>query len=367
VALINRADYALIMAMKQANGPELDGHGAALSAPRIGAPSGAEAMLATIRSRGDLRLGFAAHDDRTTIAEGYQGGCLKFRVPRIHGSEPPCAILLNTSGGLAGGDRLNQQIAWRAGTAATVTTQAAEKIYRAIGGETATLDTRIAIDAGADAEWLPQETILFDRARLRRTMEVRMAGDAHFLGVEAVMFGRAAMGETMASGLLDDRWRIWRDGRLVYADAMRLDGPVDALLQRSAIGAGARAMAVVMDLTPREKDKLLIRGDRRLAGGERRRARGLKLNYPEAVALITAAILEGARDGRSVAELMADGAAILGRADVMEGVPEMIPDIQDFSRRLCRHVRPDHRRPRPARRYRSSSRSRRTSPPMARR
>jgi urease subunit gamma len=81
-----------------------------------------------------------------------------------------------------------------------------------------------------------------------------------------------------------------------------------------------------MDLTPREKDKLLIFTAALLA--ERRRARGLKLNYPEAVALITAAILEGARDGRSVAELMADGAAILGRADVMEGVPEMIPDIQ---------------------------------------
>jgi urease subunit gamma len=81
-----------------------------------------------------------------------------------------------------------------------------------------------------------------------------------------------------------------------------------------------------MDLTPREKDKLLIFTAALLA--ERRRARGLKLNYPEAVALITAAIMEGARDGRSVAGLMADGAAILGRADVMEGVPEMIPEIQ---------------------------------------
>ena len=81
-----------------------------------------------------------------------------------------------------------------------------------------------------------------------------------------------------------------------------------------------------MDLTPREKDKLLIFTAALLA--ERRRARGLKLNYPEAVALITAAIMEGARDGRSVAELMSAGTQILGRADVMEGVPEMIPDIQ---------------------------------------
>ena len=81
-----------------------------------------------------------------------------------------------------------------------------------------------------------------------------------------------------------------------------------------------------MDLTPREKDKLLIFTAALLA--ERRRARGLKLNYPEAVALITAAIMEGARDGRSVAELMHEGTRILARGDVMTGVPEMIPDIQ---------------------------------------
>lgn len=81
-----------------------------------------------------------------------------------------------------------------------------------------------------------------------------------------------------------------------------------------------------MELTPREKDKLLIFTAGLLA--ERRRARGLKLNYPEAVALITCAILEGARDGRTVAELMGHGATLLTREDVMEGVPEMIPDIQ---------------------------------------
>lgn len=81
-----------------------------------------------------------------------------------------------------------------------------------------------------------------------------------------------------------------------------------------------------MDLTPREKDKLLIFTAGLLA--ERRRARGLKLNYPEAVALITCAIMEGARDGRSVAELMSEGATILTRDDVMDGIPEMIPDIQ---------------------------------------
>ena len=81
-----------------------------------------------------------------------------------------------------------------------------------------------------------------------------------------------------------------------------------------------------MDLTPREKDKLLIFTAALLA--ERRRARGLKLNYPEAIALISAAVMEGARDGRSVAELMSAGREVLARADVMDGVPEMIADIQ---------------------------------------
>ncbi len=81
-----------------------------------------------------------------------------------------------------------------------------------------------------------------------------------------------------------------------------------------------------MDLSPREKDKMLIFTAGLVA--ERRRARGLKLNHPESVALIAAAILEGARDGRTVAELMSFGTTILGRDDVMEGVPEMIPDIQ---------------------------------------
>ena len=81
-----------------------------------------------------------------------------------------------------------------------------------------------------------------------------------------------------------------------------------------------------MELTPREKDKLLIFTAALLA--ERRKARGLKLNYPEAVALISAAVMEGARDGKTVAQLMSAGREVLGRDDVMDGVPEMIPDIQ---------------------------------------
>ena len=88
----------------------------------------------------------------------------------------------------------------------------------------------------------------------------------------------------------------------------------------------AKAFANAMELTPREKDKLLIFTAALLA--ERRRARGLKLNYPEAVAFISAAVMEGARDGKTVAQLMSEGRSLLSRADVMDGIAEMIPDIQ---------------------------------------
>lgn len=209
----------------------------------------ARAAMSPVRSRGEIRLGFRAQDGRTRIATGYQGGCLKFRMPAVAPRETPSAVLINTSGGLAGGDRLVQRIDWRTRSAAIVTTQAAEKIYRALG-EPATIDTRLHVGEGARAEWLPQESIVFDRARLARDTQVRLAADADFLGIEAVVLGRTAMGEMVETGLLSDRWRIWREGRLIYADAQRLDGPIDDLMRQPAIGAGARAMAVIIAVRP---------------------------------------------------------------------------------------------------------------------
>src|SRR3546814_14403206 len=136
------------------------------------------------------------------------------------------------SSGRAGGDRLSQRVDWGDAAAAAVTTQAAEKIYRAVD-EPATIETRLHVGTGARAEWLPQESILFDRARLVRDTQVRIAGDADFLGVEAVVLGRAAMDEVVARGTLVDRWRIWRDGRLTYADALKLAGPLATRMQHS--------------------------------------------------------------------------------------------------------------------------------------
>lgn len=248
-----------------------------------------------VRSRGEIRLGFHVSDGRTRIGAGYQGGCLKFRLPRTAPRQTPCAVLLNTSGGLTGGDRLIQRIDWGTGSAAVVTTQAAEKIYRAVD-EPATIETRLHVGQRAHAEWLPQESIVFDRARLARDTQVRIAGDADFLGVEAVVLGRTAMDEVVESGMLVDRWRIWRDGRLIYADALRLDGPIDDLMRRPAIGAGARAMAVIILAAPRANAHL---APLRLALGS---ARGMAA--------------ASSWNGMTVARLLARDGAIL-RHDVL--------------------------------------------------
>ena len=221
--------------------------------------------MSPVRSRGEIRLGFRLQDGHSRIGAGYQGGCLKFRLPRAAPRETPCAVLLNTSGGLAGGDRLTQRVDWGAGSAAVVTTQAAEKIYRAVD-EPAVIETRLHVGQGAQAEWLPQESIIFDRARLTRDTQVRLAADADFLGIEAVVLGRTAMDEVVESGLLSDGWRIWRDGRLIYADALRLDGRIDDLMRQPPIGAGARAMAVLLHVSSRAAS-LLADVRQALAGG----------------------------------------------------------------------------------------------------
>lgn len=201
------------------------------------------AVPKALRSHGMLDLSFRQHGDATTVDRSYQAGCLRMRS--VADGDRPCAVVLNTAGGVAEGDGLDQQIAWGEGTIATVTTQAAEKIYRAIA-EGSRISTRLTVERGARAEWLPQETILFDAFRLRREAQIVLADDVTFLGVEALVLGRAAMGESVRRGSLRDRMRIWRNGRLIYADTLALDGDIAALMDRAPVGGGARAMAVIV-------------------------------------------------------------------------------------------------------------------------
>lgn len=137
----------------------------------------------------------------------------------------PLAVTVTTSGGLTGGDRLALDIHVDPGACATIVPQAAEKLYRALPEEEPTrIDTRISIGAGATCEWLAQEAILFDRSRMRRSLEADLAPDARMLAMEMLVLGRSAMGERYENGLIHDSWRIRRNGRLVWADALHVEG-----------------------------------------------------------------------------------------------------------------------------------------------
>lgn len=196
------------------------------------------------RSVGQLAVTFAAVGGRTRIEALSESGPLRLRVPRAQ-KDPLEAVLLNTGGGIACGDRLEFSVHAEAGSDAVVTSQAAERIYRS-DGPLSEIGVRLSLHAGASLAWLPQETILFDRAKLRRRFEVDIAVGARLLTYESVVFGRAASGETMTDGLLHDIWRVRRGGNLIFADSPQFDGPIAQHLMRPAIGGGARALATLL-------------------------------------------------------------------------------------------------------------------------
>ncbi|MQX72627.1 urease accessory protein UreD [Sinorhizobium meliloti] len=206
------------------------------------------AIIAPQRARGEGRLVAKAEGGRTRIAELYQEGCAKIRLPKTFDASME-AVLINSSGGVTGGDRLSWEFRAGKGTKLTLTTQACEKVYKAAAG-TAEIATRISVAAGAHVDWLPQETILFDRSALSRSLEVDLAADASFLAVEAVLIGRKAMGEEVRAGLFRDNWRIRSGGRLIHAENLALAGDIAALASRRAVLDGAAAFATLVYAAP---------------------------------------------------------------------------------------------------------------------
>ncbi len=200
-------------------------------------------------------LAFVRRAGGTNLGRLLQRGPLRvFRWNALPG-DLPSAVLLNTSGGVVGGDRLAVQVRLEPGTAALITSQAAEKVYRS-SGAAATVDVRLDLAEGAWLEWLPQETILFDRAKLRRRLRVEIAAAARLLAADMLVFGRRARGERFRTGLLHDRWEVQADGRLVWADALRLTGDPGALLEAPFGFAGAGALATCMYFGPDAEDRL---------------------------------------------------------------------------------------------------------------
>jgi urease accessory protein len=154
-------------------------------------------------------------------------------------------VIVNTAGGVAGGDSLQLHLSVDENARLTVTTAAAEKIYRSLGAD-AVIDVHLKVDPGATLAWLPQETILFDQARLRRTIRINVAKDAQLVFAETVVFGRTGRGEEVAHGRLIDRWHLYCEGRLLHAESLRLDGAIARKLAQRAVTAGNVAIATVL-------------------------------------------------------------------------------------------------------------------------
>jgi urease accessory protein len=211
-------------------------HAVAMSAP----------TMRLERASGHVRVSVKRDAGHSRLDELWQEGTGKAKFPRTAPGTPPEAVLLNTGGGMTGGDTFAADVTLAPGTALVATTQANEKIYRALDAAPAAVTNRVRVGAGASLEWLPQETILFDGARLDRRFEADLAPEARLLAVEAVVFGRTARGESVHGGSVVDAFRIRRDGRLVLADALKLDGDMAAHLARPALAAGGCALATVV-------------------------------------------------------------------------------------------------------------------------
>ncbi len=199
------------------------------------------------RARGVGGISTVERDGRTRLATLYQDGCAKIRLPNSHDNALE-AVLINTAGGLTGGDDMSWSAQIAAGGRLVLTTQACERIYRSIGGA-ARVRTRLTVGAGAHLDWLPQETILFAGSRLDRGIEVDLGGGASLTAIEAILLGRDAMGEEARDAALRDHWRVRRNGRLLHAEANRLDG-TGAERDALSLLAGRRALATVLNVAP---------------------------------------------------------------------------------------------------------------------
>ena len=202
------------------------------------------------RASGELRVRLEQRNGATVLDRLFQAGCLKARFPRGAVGGWIDIVTLNTSGGIVGGDRLTSMFDIAAGARATIASQAAERYYRALGGSAARVRTRLSVGDNAAAEWLPQETILFDGCAMDRRLDVELSDSSWFVGVEGLIFGRAAMGERVRSGQIHDVIRVRRAERLVWHDAVRMDGEIDALLRRPAVANGAGAVASLLHVAP---------------------------------------------------------------------------------------------------------------------
>ncbi len=194
---------------------------------------------------GLARIHVRAADGATRLALLEQRTPLRALFPRVPAGEVAEAVLVNTGGGVVGGDRLAVEVVAGPETRLRATSQAAEKVYRS-AGPASSLEVRLVAGEGAWLEWLPQATILFDRCSFARQILLELAPSARALAGEITVLGRAAHGERLTRGWIRDRWQVRRGGRLLWVDALRLEGELEACLEAPFGLAGARALATLV-------------------------------------------------------------------------------------------------------------------------
>jgi len=208
------------------------------------------------RAHGMLNIS-AVHDsdNQSRLKDLRQQGSYRAIFPR-----PPQgtmeAVIINTAGGITGGDEFVTQITANDHAKISVTTQAAERIYRSPDFTLGSMQTRLYAKPNAQLYWLPQETILFEGSRLYRRLEAEVAEDSKFLMVEPLIFGREASGESLKSCHLDDSVCITTGKKPIYIDRIKLSGDITSILKRPAVANGGRAMASIVLVDPRAKETL---------------------------------------------------------------------------------------------------------------
>jgi urease accessory protein len=208
-------------------------------------------------AKGKAEVGFVHTDGRTRLKHLYQTTPLRVLFPNVLRGDIPVAALTTVSGGLVGGDEIEIDVHVGPDARAMVMAQAAEKVYRSNGPD-CLIDVSLKVSAGGWLEWLPQEAIVFDGARLRRKLTLRAETGANFMAGEILIFGRTAMGEELQHGLLRDAWSVEIDGELRWMDALHLDGDLTQILKHPACFDGARACATAVVSNPGHLD--LVRG-----------------------------------------------------------------------------------------------------------
>ena len=211
--------------------------------------------LNSVRVSGGISIRCCERLGESRIVDVRQRDGYKVRMPRR--SAPPEAVIINTGGGVAGGDDVAQEITVERGAALTVTTQASERVYRSLDGADTHIDVSASLADGATLNWLPQDTILFNGSRLRRRLTAEIAASARLLVAETVVFGRAAMGEVLDTGLFQDQWRFHRDGKLVFAENILLRDETFRLLAAPAVAGGAQASLTLVYIAPDAEDRLV--------------------------------------------------------------------------------------------------------------